>query len=164
MGGRGGGIVDGDSRSSVGFSDPLSDLVNLNQAIISQSTGNMSGSFNPNRVFASADESMFWSPNTFKMARAALERLTDPIFLSDGARARFVSTVSQRLGDVVVSFAKTNYLQGFDQLIECGLITQDNIVVITDMVGETANVEATGHLFELRRRYFGYDVMAEFDL
>ena len=94
----------------------------------------------------------------------ALGRLSDPLFLGAESRTRFEPMIARRLGEVVRIFARNNYLQGFDQLFSLGFITKENVIEMIDVAGNVDNVEVTSHLFELRRRFFGYDVMSEFDL
>ena len=116
------------------------------------------------RALKLADEAMYWCPNTFRLVSYALERLQYPLFLKKDTRERFEPLISRRLDEIVLLFARNNYLQGIDQLFSLGFITSDNVVGLIDAAESAHNVEVTGHLFELRRRYFGYDVMSEFDL
>ena len=111
-----------------------------------------------------SDEAMYWCPSTLRSMAYALGRLSDPLFLGEESRTRFEPMIARRLGEVVRIFARNNYLQGFDQLFSLGFITKENVVEMIDVAGNVDNVEVTSHLFELRRRFFGYDVMSEFDL
>lgn len=111
-----------------------------------------------------SDEAMYWCPSTFRSMAYALGRLSDPLFLGAESRTRFEPMIARRLGEAVRIFARNNYLQGFDQLFSLGFITKENVVEMIDIAGNVDNVEVTSHLFELRRRFFGYDVMSEFDL
>ena len=111
-----------------------------------------------------SDEAMYWCPSTLRSMAYALGRLSDPLFLGAESRTRFEPMIARRLGEVVRIFARNNYLQGFDQLFSLGFITKENVVEMIDIAGNVDNVEVTSHLFELRRRFFGYDVMSEFDL
>ncbi len=111
-----------------------------------------------------SDEAMYWCTNLFKMARYALERLADPFFMSKESWDRFDPLVRRRLEEIIVSFARQGYNRGFDQLFALGYITRENVVELLDVAGSVDNIKATSHLLDLRRRYFGYDVMSEFDL
>ncbi len=111
-----------------------------------------------------SDEAMYWCPSTLRSMAYALGRLSDPLFLGEESRTRFEPMIARRLGEVVRIFARNNYLQGFDQLFSLEFITKENVVEMIDVAGNVDNVEVTSHLFELRRRFFGYDVMSEFDL
>ena len=111
-----------------------------------------------------SDEAMYWCPSTLRSMAYALGRLSDPLFLGAESRTRFEPMIARRLGEVVRIFARNNYLQGFDQLFSLGFITKENVIEMIDVAGNVDNVEVTSHLFELRRRFFGYDVMSEFDL
>ena len=129
-----------------------------------QSFGFRSQAFSAKVAFHCCDEAMYWCHNTFRMTSYALERLSDPLYLEHAARERFEQAVDRRLQDTVQLFSKHNYLRGLEQLFALGFITSENVVSLIDSASEKENVEATSYLFELRRRYFNYDVMSEFDL
>ena len=129
-----------------------------------QSFGFRDHAFSAQTALHCCDAAMYWCHNTFRMISYALERLSDPLFLEHSTQEQFKQAVERRLQHVVRLFAQRNYVHGLEQLFALGFITADNVVEIIDSVSNEDTVEATSYLFELRRRYFGYDVRAEFDL
>ena len=129
-----------------------------------QSFGFRDHAFSAQTALHCCDAAMYWCHNTFRMVSYALERLSDPLFLEHSTQEQFKQAVERRLQHVVRLFAQRNYVHGLEQLFLLGFITADNVVEIIDSVSNEDTVEATSYLFELRRRYFGYDVLAEFDL
>ena len=129
-----------------------------------QSFGFRDHAFSAETALHCCDAAMYWCHNTFRMMSYALERLSDPLYLEHAARERFEQAVDRRLQDTVQLFSKHNYLRGLEQLFALGFITSENVVSLIDSASEKKNVEATSYLFKLRRRYFNYDVMSEFDL
>ena len=111
-----------------------------------------------------SDEAMYWNPDVFDTGVYVLGRLMDPVMLSVESRNRFEPMIQRRTADVLLAFVERAYRKGMEQMFELGLINKDNVTELIDRAAAVNNVESMGYLFELRRRYFGYNVMAEFDL
>ncbi len=85
-----------------------------------------------------------------------MERLRDPVFLTDVNRQILERVVRQHLDDVCVAVARRDDRAAVDALVELGFVHEDNIDRLIEQVGRVQDAAMTGYLLEVRRRAFGH--------
>lgn len=112
-------------------------------------------------LFEQSDRITYFSHKTFERSKAMLDRLDCPQFLLYTYHKSFIETLTRGLMDTCKVFADHEYLKGFDQLREQGLITQDNIQDVINTIRESASVVVVGYLLQMRREHFHMNDLQE---
>ena len=92
----------------------------------------------------------------YDQAVRILERLRDPVFLTEVNRQILERVLRQHLDEVCVAVAKRDDRAAVDALVELGFVRADNIDALIDRVGAVQDAAMTGYLLEVRRRAFGH--------
>lgn len=99
----------------------------------------------------------------YDQATRLVARLKDPIFLSDVNRAMCNRVLETSIGDICVEAAKHDDRRLVDDLLNMGLVNNDNINEVIDRVGAVQDASMTGYLLEAKRERFGMEAF-DFDL
>ena len=101
--------------------------------------------------------------DTFTRARAMLDRMLNPVFLPEGTFKQYRERLTGMLEKAVVEFGRNGYPQGIDQLLEVGVLREDNIETAIDAALGASEVAVLSRLMEIRRTRFGA-ALFDFDL
>ena len=121
------------------------------------------GEFSLPFAFASADDAILATQDTFLRAKAILERLDNPVMLGDSTRAAFKRQLARAVPGTVVAMGKNGFSQGVDMLYKAGVITQENIDDIIEEASKAHEIAVLSCLMELKRTAF-QGRMFDFDL
>ena len=67
------------------------------------------------------------------------------------------------LVDIIVQAARHDDRQVVDDMLDLGYLTKDNIDTVVERAGDVQDAAMTGYLLEVKRRFFGSQLM-DFDL
>ena len=104
---------------------------------------------------------------TYVMATRALERLKDPIYLTPTNKSLYEKFFTLGLMDSSMAIARHDDRRAFDDLIDLGFITKDNISDIIDEVSVLQDAATTGYLLDKKHELVaqsGGSFMDDFEL
>ncbi|WP_165061865.1 leucine-rich repeat domain-containing protein [Adlercreutzia sp. ZJ154] len=99
----------------------------------------------------------------YEQATRILERLRDPVFLTDVNRQMLERILRQHLFDICIAVAKHDDRAAIDALVDLGYLNASNISAAIDKVGAVQDAAMTGYMLEVRRCRFGRAEL-DFDL
>lgn len=99
----------------------------------------------------------------YDQATRLVERLRDPVFLTDVNRKMCERVLRTSIGDICVQAAKHDDRCLMDNLLDLGFVNGENIDEVIDRVGAVQDASMTGYLLEAKRERFGMDAF-DFDL
>ena len=91
----------------------------------------------------------------YDQAVRIIERLGDPVFLTDVNRQLLERIIRQQLGDVCAAIAKHDDRASLDALADLGFLNADNMNEVIERVSAVRDAAMTGYLLEMRRCRFG---------
>lgn len=95
----------------------------------------------------------------YDQATRLVERLKDPVFLTDVNRAMCERVLSTGIGDICVEAAKHDDRRLIDDLLDLGFVNDGNINEVIDRVGAVQDASMTGYLLEAKRERFGREAI-----
>lgn len=116
------------------------------------------------QLYNSTDNSMIYSLDMMLRSQYIFMRLQDPVYLPSYTKDQFLRILNANLNSICDAFAHNDYMDGFVKLIELGLIDSNKISELIDRFSAAKEVKATSFLLELRRKFFRYDVMSDYDI
>lgn len=99
----------------------------------------------------------------YDQATRLVERLKDPVYLTEVNRAMCERVLRTSIGDICVEAAKHDDRCLMDDLLDLGFVDNGNINEIIDRVGAVQDASMTGYLLEAKRERFGMEAF-DFDL
>ena len=99
----------------------------------------------------------------YDQATRLVERLKDPVYLTEVNRAMCERVLRTSIGDICVEAAKHDDRRLMDDLLELGFVDNGNINEVIDRVGAVQDASMTGYLLEAKRERFGMEAF-DFDL
>lgn len=99
----------------------------------------------------------------YDQATRLVERLKDPVFLTEVNRAMCERVLRTGIGDICVEAAKHDDRRLIDDLMNLGFVDDGNINEVIDRVGAVQDASMTGYLLEAKRERFGREAL-DFDL
>lgn len=99
----------------------------------------------------------------YDQATRLVERLKDPVFLTEVNRDMCERVLRTSIGDISVEAAKHDDRRLMDDLFDLGFVNNDNINEVIDRVGAVQDASMTGYLLEAKRERFGMEAF-DFDL
>ena len=121
------------------------------------------GTFDIAVAYSECDSAIMNTRDIFTRSRMMVERLTNPVYLSQKIAVLFKNRVSTILPTVVVEFGKNGYLEGIDKLLELGILDAENIQETVDAAVAADEVATASRLMDIQRTRFGLP-MFDFDL
>lgn len=112
-------------------------------------------SIRPDLIMDGADAAMQRYGTLEERAFMAVDRLSNPVYLSQVHRERYEKLLATRLVDVARVLARRNAFARLDALADLGYLTEETIVAVVDALIDDGDVAMTGHLLEMKRRRFG---------
>lgn len=138
-----------DGRTSISLTLPQD-----NYGLRGMRNGLASGKVSAAELADQVDRVLPYTRNRNLRMRAMIERLADPFMLSDVMESCFRRTLQRTLTDCVKSVAELEWNEGFDALVDVGVIGRDNIDGVIDEVSAQGHVACTAYLIALKRRRF----------
>lgn len=102
-------------------------------------------------------------PDLYGQVRRIIERLGDPLCLSEANRRMYVQILRDNLVDMCVAIARHDDRACLDALVDLGLLDHAGIVPVIEAVAALQDAAMTGYLLELKRTLFGMTA-TDFDL
>ena len=99
----------------------------------------------------------------YDQVRKIIERLEDPILLSNVNRGMFERLLRNYIVDICVDVARHDDRIVISKLVEMGFVNADNLEEIIAAVGRLQDAAMTAYLLELKRRRFNQQIF-DFDL
>lgn len=99
----------------------------------------------------------------YDQATRIVDRLKDPLFLSDVNRGMCQRALASNIEDICVEAAKHDDKRLLDDLLTMGYLNNENINQVIDRVGAVQDASITGYLLEAKRERFGLEAL-DFDL
>lgn len=99
----------------------------------------------------------------YDQATRLVERLKDPVYLTEVNRAMCERVLRTSIGDICVEAAKHDDRCLMDDLLDLGFVDNGNINEVIDRVGAVQDASMTGYLLEAKRERFGMEAF-DFDL
>lgn len=93
----------------------------------------------------------------YEQATRVIERLQDPVFLSEPNRAMCERILEKGIEQICVEVAKHDDRASIDKLVELGYLNEGNILQVIDRVGAVQDASMTSYLLEIGRRWTGVD-------
>lgn len=97
------------------------------------------------------DEMLLLLQDQMEQARLVVARLASPVLATPEARQALAEAVAGRLPDLCKSFGEHNYWQGFDQMMDAGLLNEANITDTIRRLSSSGDTPAVGYLLNIRR-------------
>lgn len=91
-----------------------------------------------------------------------IERLRDPLFLSENTRRMYGQILRDNLVEMCVAAARHDDRASVDALVELGYLDRETLLPVIEAVTKLQDAAMTGYLLELQRRLAGRGV--DFDL
>lgn len=101
--------------------------------------------------------------DVYGQAKLALDRLSDPVLMSNTNKIMLTQIITDNLEDICVACARHDDRDAIDNLLDLGLLTKDNLLPVIDKVGKLQDAAMTGYLLEIKRRFFNSSAI-DFDL
>ena len=99
----------------------------------------------------------------YVQAKSIIERMQDPVLMSDRARRLFVRTIRGNIADICVAVARHDDRDAIDALLDLGFLDEESLLAAIEEVGELKDAAMTGYLLEVKRMRFGGSSV-DFDL
>lgn len=99
----------------------------------------------------------------YDQATRLVERLKDPVFLTQVNRNMCDRALKTNIADICVEAAKRDDRRLIDDLLDMGYVDDGNINEVIDRVGAVQDASMTGYLLEAKRERFGAEAL-DFDL
>lgn len=87
-----------------------------------------------------------------------IERLRDPLFLSESTRRMYGQILRDNLVDMCVAAARHDDRASVDALVELGYLDRETLLPVIEAVTKLQDAAMTGYLLELQRRLTGRGV------
>ncbi len=100
----------------------------------------------------------------YDQATRLLDRLSDPIFLSEVNRSLCERFLANNVEAVCVALAKHDDRVALDAMLDMGFLNADNIYAVIERIGAVQDASITNYLLEARRQRFEQSVFDDFDL
>ena len=101
--------------------------------------------------------------DVYGQAKLALDRLTDPVLMSNNNKIMLTQVIADNLEEICVACARHDDRDAIDDLLDLDLLTKDNLLAVIDRVGKLQDAAMTGYLLEIKRRFFNSSAI-DFDL
>ncbi len=99
----------------------------------------------------------------YEQCKLIVARLKDPVCLNASNRSMMERILRNKLGAICVDIARHDDRLAIDDLLELGFLTQDTIDGVIEDVSSIRDAAMTGHLLEVKRRFFELDAF-DFEL
>ena len=99
----------------------------------------------------------------YEQCRLIVERLKDPVCLSASNKGMMERILRNDLKEICVDIARHDDRAAIDDLLDLGFLTQDTIDGVIERVSMLRDAAMTGHLLEVKRRFFELDAF-DFEL
>lgn len=103
------------------------------------------------------------SISIYDQVTRVIERLRDPVLLTNVNRKNFKRLFDEHLEEICVDIARHDDRQAIDALLEFGYLNENNLEGIINAVGRLQDAAMTAYLLEVKRRQFGERTF-DFDL
>ena len=87
-----------------------------------------------------------------------IERLRDPLFLSENTRRMYGQILRDNLVEMCVAAARHDDRASVDALVELGYLDRETLLPVIEAVSKLQDAAMTGYLLELQRRLMGRGV------
>ncbi len=122
------------------------------------------GRLDAETLFHYSDAAVYYTKDLYIRSRMSISRLSDPLFLSDTAKERYLVFFDHYLTRICVAFALNDYTEGFERMMDLGILDSNNIGKAIDAVSAKGDTKMTGYLLEMKRRFFGGAVELDFSI
>ncbi len=109
----------------------------------------------PAHITAQFDDAIFSIADTFASCSAMLERMHDPVLLSDEIRDEYIAFLRKRITKVCQAFRSHHYNEGFELMVETGVLDEETITRLIDSVHEDGDTTLVAYLLQLKHEHFG---------
>lgn len=92
--------------------------------------------------------------NLYEQTIRIIERLKDPIFMSTTSKKFLGSFIERHLNDICIAFTRHNDRLSFDDLMNLGYLSRENINEIITSLSALQDASITGYLLEAKRQRF----------
>ena len=99
----------------------------------------------------------------YDQSKMIIARLKDPVLMTPSNRSMCDRVMRSNLVDIIVQAARHDDRQVVDDMLDLGYLTKDNIDIVVERAGDVQDAAMTGYLLEVKRRFFGSQLM-DFDL
>lgn len=99
----------------------------------------------------------------YEQCKLIVARLKEPVYLNAYNKSMMERILRSNLRSVCVDIARHDDRGAIDDLLELGFITQDSIDDVIESVSAVQDAAMTGHLLEMKRRFFEQDAF-DFEL
>ncbi len=99
----------------------------------------------------------------YEQCKLIVERLKDPVCLNACNKGMMERILRNNLGSICVDIARHDDRGAIDDLLDLGFLTQDTIDEAIESVSALRDAAMTGHLLEVKRRFFELDAF-DFEL
>lgn len=100
----------------------------------------------------------------YDQATRLIERLLDPVYLSEVNRQLCVRFLRSNAERICVDLAKHDDRAAIDSMLDLGFLNEENIYAVIDRVGALQDAAIVNYLLEARRLRFEQSVFDDFDL
>ncbi|MBQ9004642.1 MAG: leucine-rich repeat domain-containing protein [Eggerthellaceae bacterium] len=104
---------------------------------------------------AAYDEAVAHETDRLLQAKLMLARLARPVHLSSTQRAAFLRVLEPNFDTLVVQFGARNYWQGFEYMIDAGMLDRKSISHAIDVLASREDTTAVTRLLALKRARLG---------
>ena len=99
----------------------------------------------------------------YDQSKMIIARLKDPVLMTPSNKSMCDRVMRSNLVDIIVQAARHDDRQVVDDMLDLGYLTKDNIDIVVERAGDVQDAAMTGYLLEVKRRFFGSQLM-DFDL
>lgn len=108
-----------------------------------------------NQAAKAFDGALVEQHDKLALSKAMLERLASGRCLAPDVARLFRARIDSVLEGVCLNFGSSSYWRGFDQLFECELLNEGNVVHVIDVLTRFDDAAAAGYLLQAKRQRFG---------
>ncbi len=105
----------------------------------------------PARIMNEMDHALLNQNNHYLRYRLMLERLADPLLLSDAMRERFISFLRDKIWMVCQIFRERSYMEGLTKLVSTNVLDSETLTKVTDRAAEESDTALVAQLLQLRQ-------------
>lgn len=99
----------------------------------------------------------------YDQSKMIIARLKDPVLMTPSNKSMCDRVMRSNFVDIIVQAARHDDRQVVDDMLDLGYLTIDNIDIVVERAGDVQDAAMTGYLLEVKRRFFGSQLM-DFDL
>lgn len=93
----------------------------------------------------------------YEQAKLVMNRLEDPVFLTDVNRGMYENILNNHIEDICVEVTKHDDRDSMNKLLDLGFLNADNILRVIDRISPIQDAAMIGFLLEVQRERFASD-------